>query len=72
VLSVVDAGSADYKTIETLPTQQGARTMAYDPVGDRVFVVTADFGPRPAATPENPRPRPPMIPGTFTVIVVGR
>lgn len=72
VLSVVDAGSANYKTIENLPTQQGARTMAYDPVGDRVFLVTAEFGPRPAATPENPRPRPPMIPGTFTVIVVGR
>ncbi|MGO9437862.1 MAG: YncE family protein [Terracidiphilus sp.] len=72
VLSVIDATAPDYKTIETLPTQQGARTMAYDPVTDRVYLVTAEFGPRPAATPENPRPRPPMIPGTFTVIVVGR
>jgi YVTN family beta-propeller protein len=72
VLSVIDAASPDYKTIQTLPTQQGARTMAYDPAADRVYLVTADFGPRPAATPENPRPRPPMIPGTFTVIVVGR
>jgi DNA-binding beta-propeller fold protein YncE len=72
VLSVVDAGSPGYKTIESLPTQTGARTMAYDPSTDRVYLVTAEFGPRPAATPENPRPRPPMIPGTFTVIVVGR
>ena len=39
--------------------------MAYDPATDRVYLVTADFGPRPAATPENPRPRPPMIPGSF-------
>ncbi len=72
VLSVVDASSADYKTIETLPTQKGARTMAYDPATDRVYLVTADFGPRPDPTPTNPRPRPAMIPGTFTVIVVGR
>ncbi len=72
VLAVVDAASPDYKTIETLPTQQGARTMAYDSATDRVYLVTAQFGPRPAPTPENPRGRPPMIPGSFTVIVVGR
>ena len=70
VLSVVDG--ATYKTIQSLPTKRGARTMAYDPATDRVYLVTADFGPRPAATAENPRPRPPMIPGSFEVIVVGR
>jgi hypothetical protein len=46
--------------------------MAYDASADRIYLVTAEFGPRPAATPENPRPRPTMVPGTFTVIVVGR
>jgi hypothetical protein len=70
VLSVVDA--ATYKTIQSLPTKRGARTMAYDAGADRIYLVTADFGPRPAATAENPRPRPPMIPGSFEVIVVGR
>ena len=72
VLSVVDAGSADYKTIQSLPTQRSARTMTYDPATDRIYTVAAEFGPRPAATPENPRPRPPMVPGTFTVLVIGR
>jgi len=72
ILSVVDAGSPDYKTIESLPTQRGARTMAYDAATDRVYVVTAQFGPRPTPTAENPRPRPAMLPGTFTVIVIGR
>ena len=70
VLSVVDAST--YKTVPTLPTKKGARTMTYDPSTDRVYLVTADFGPRPAATAENPRPRPPMIPGSFEIIVVGR
>jgi len=72
VLSVVDAGTANYKTIESLPTQRSARTMAYDAAADRIYTVAAEFGPRPAATPENPRPRPTMVPGTFTVIVIGR
>jgi YVTN family beta-propeller protein len=72
VLSVVDASNSTYKTIQTLPTKRGARTMAYDPATDRIYLVTAEFGPRPAATADNPRPRPAMIPGSFEVIVVGR
>jgi YVTN family beta-propeller protein len=70
VLSVVD--TTTYKTIQSLPTKRRARTMAYDADTDRVYLVTADFGPAPAATAENPRPRPPMIPGSFAIIVVGR
>ena len=73
ILSVVDASAPGYPTIESLPTQRGARTMAYDPATDRIYLVTADFGPRPtAATPDNPYRRPAMLPGSFTVIVVGR
>lgn len=72
VLSVVDASKPDYPTIETLPTQRGARTMTYDPGTDRAYVVTAEFGPRPAATADNPRPRPTILPGSFTIIAIGR
>jgi len=72
VLSIIDASQPGYPTIETLPTQRGARTMAYDFAADRIYTVTAEFGPRPAATPENPRPRPSIVPGSFTVIVIGR
>ncbi len=72
MLSVVDAAAPGYPTIESLLTQRGARTMAYDPVADRAYVVTAEFGPAPAATAENPRPRPAILPGTFTVLVMGR
>jgi YVTN family beta-propeller protein len=72
ILSVIDAAAPGYPTIESLTTQSGARTMAYDSGADRIYLVTAEFGPRPDPTPQNPRPRPPVIPGTFTVIVVGR
>lgn len=69
--SVVDAAHG-YTTLGSLPTQMGARTMAYDPGTDRAYVVTAQFGPRPEATPGNPRPRPSIVPDTFTVFVIGR
>ncbi len=72
ILSVVDAGARGYPTIESLPTQRGARTMTYEPESDRVYLITAELGPRPAPTTENPRPRPTVVPGSFTVIVVGR
>jgi YVTN family beta-propeller protein len=72
ILSVVDTAKPAYPTIESLPTQRGARTMAYDAATDRVYLVTAEFGPPPAATAANPHPRPVALPGSFTIIVVGR
>lgn len=70
-LTVVDAAHG-YKVVQSLPTERGARTMAYDPTTDRVYLATAQFGPRPAATAENPRPRPAIVPDSFTIVVVGR
>jgi YVTN family beta-propeller protein len=72
ILSVVDAGTPEYKTIENLPTQASARTMAYDAAADRIYLVAAKMGPRPAPTAQNPHPWPTMVPGSFVVIVVGR
>jgi YVTN family beta-propeller protein len=71
-LSVVDASNSSYKTIEELPTEKGARTMAFDPANEKIYVVTAKFGPRPAATTDNPRPRPSIVPDSFEVIVLAR
>jgi hypothetical protein len=36
-----------------------------------VFLVTAEFGPTPAATAENPRPRPTLVPGSFKILEFG-
>ncbi len=63
-----DAGG-HYKVLQSLATQLGARTMAYDPATRRVYLVTSEFGATPAATPEHPKPRPELKPGTFTVLV---
>jgi len=72
-LTVVHEDSPDkFTVVEDVPTKPRARTMALDPKTHEVFLVTADFGPRPAATPDNPRPRPPILPGTFVVLVFGK
>lgn len=55
---------------QSLPTQRGARTMALDERSHRIFLVTANFGPPPPATPERPHPRPSILPGTFRLLVV--
>ncbi|MDP9082344.1 MAG: YncE family protein [Pseudomonadota bacterium] len=71
-LTVVHQESADhYRVIDSLQTKRGARTMALDSASGMVYLVSADFGPLPAAVPGLPRPRPVPIPGTFTVLVVG-
>ena len=46
--------------------------MALDPKSHRAYLVTADFGPAPEATPEQPHPRPIIKPGTFTLLVYGK
>jgi hypothetical protein len=61
-----------FSLVETLQTQRGARTMAIDYGTHVLYTVTADFGPTPEKTAENPRPRPTIIPDTFTLLVYGK
>jgi YVTN family beta-propeller protein len=61
-----------FRPIQTVPTRRGARTMALDPRSHRIFTVTADLGPTPPATEQDPHPRPPVVPGTFTLLVLDR
>ena len=72
VLTVVKEESPGKFTAENVPTQKGARTLALDAKTHNVFVVTAQFGPRPAPTADNPHPRPPILPDSFVVLVVGK
>lgn len=60
-----------FQVVQTIPTQRGARTITIDPQSHHIFVTTADYGPMPAATTENPRPRAPVVPGSFTVLEYG-
>jgi DNA-binding beta-propeller fold protein YncE len=73
VLTVVKQDSPDkYSVAENAQTERGARTMALDTKTHNVYTVTAQFGPRPAATADNPHPRPPILPDSFEVLVVSK
>jgi DNA-binding beta-propeller fold protein YncE len=73
VLTVVKEESPDkFSVAENVPTQKGARTLALDAKTHNVFVVTAQFGPRPEPTADNPHPRPAIVPDSFVVLVVGK
>jgi hypothetical protein len=61
-----------YAVYETIKTGVGARTIAYDPSTNHVFTITADYGPIPAATTENPRPHAPVLPRTFMLMEFGK
>jgi DNA-binding beta-propeller fold protein YncE len=72
-LTVVHEDTPDkFSVVDTVPTQARARTMALDLKTHQVFTVTAEFGPAPAPTAQQQRPRPPMLPGTFTLIALTR
>jgi DNA-binding beta-propeller fold protein YncE len=73
VLTVVREDSPDkFSVVQNLKTERGARTMELDPKTHKIYLVTAKFGPSPAATAEQPHPRPSILPDTFEVLVVGK
>ena len=69
-LTVIHQDTPDqYHVIENVPTPEGSRNMGLDPTNHRVFVVSAKFGPLP---PGAGRRRPPILPGTFSLLVIER
>jgi DNA-binding beta-propeller fold protein YncE len=67
-----ESSAGKFEVLETVTTQRGARTMAVDPKTHKIYLPTASFGPPPAATAENPRPRPTILKDSFVVLVVER
>ncbi len=69
-LTVVQEESPDkFSVLQSVTTQYGARTLALDEKTGRIFLPTAEFGPAPADGSSRRRP---ILPGTFTVLVVGQ
>jgi DNA-binding beta-propeller fold protein YncE len=72
-LTVVHEDSPDkFSVRENVTTREGARTMALDEKTHQVFLVTAKFGPPPAATPDNPHPWHTILPDSFVILVFGQ
>jgi DNA-binding beta-propeller fold protein YncE len=70
-ITVVHEDSPEkFSVVQNVSTMTGARTMGVDPRNHKVFTVSAKFGPRPDSSASNPRRRPPVLPGTFAVLVL--
>lgn len=60
---------------QTLQTRPGARTMALDTKTSHMFTMTLDYEPPPPNAPPGPAGRPargPVVPGSFTIVMVGK
>ena len=66
-LTVIHEDTPDtYTVVGGVPTMPGARTMTLDYATHTVYTASAKMGPAPAGG----RGRPPVVPGTFTLLVV--
>ncbi|MEI6739673.1 MAG: YncE family protein [Gemmatimonadaceae bacterium] len=70
-LSVIRQTGADtYQSLGTAATMRGSRTMALDPSTHTVYLASVEYGPTPAPTAQQPRPRPAVVPGSFAILVL--
>ena len=68
-LTVIHQDSPDkYRVAENVPTPQRSRNMGLDPTTHRIYVVAAKFGP----VPTGRKGRPPVLPGSFELLVIER
>lgn len=72
VLNIFHEKSADdYEDAGPVKTQPGARTMAFDPKTQKIFLSAAEYLETPATTPGG-RPQRSIKPGSFVVLVVSK
>ena len=66
-MTIIHQDSPDqYHVLQTLETPQHSRNMGLDVKNHRVYLVSAKFGPPPSTG----RGRPPVLPGTFSLMVI--
>jgi len=65
----------DFAVEQTLQTMPGAKTLALDTKTNHLLTMTAEFGPPPPNAPAGPGGRfrrGPMVPGSFSILMVGK
>jgi hypothetical protein len=75
-ITFVKENSPTSFTVEqTLQTMMGAKTVALDTKTNRLFTMTAEYGPAAPDAKPGPAGRPargPMVPGSFSILMVGK
>ena len=69
-LTVIHQETPDqYRVVATIQTQRSARTMALDPATHTIYLAAARLGDPPPPTPDQPHPRPSIVPDSFVILV---
>lgn len=72
-LTIVKENSPTSFAVEqTLTTMPRAKTLTLDTKTNKLYLITAEFGPAPATQPGERPARPPMVPDSFSILVVGK
>jgi hypothetical protein len=73
-LTIVKENSpTSFEVEQTLPTMTGARTSALDTKTGHIILIGAEFGPPiPPAQPGGRGGRGQLLPGSFTILMVGK
>ncbi len=70
---VQQVSRTEYKVVQTITTQRGSRTMALDPTTHKIYQAAVEYGPTPApATPGGRAGRAPILPGSFSLLIIER
>lgn len=71
-LTVIQEETPDkFTVLQNVTTQRGCRTVTLDEKTGRVITCAPKYGPTPARVKGGPKPKAPVLPGTFEAIVVG-
>jgi DNA-binding beta-propeller fold protein YncE len=71
-MTVIKQNSADsYTALPPVATAIGAKTLNIDLATGRIYTCAPKFGPKPAPVKGGPKPKAPVLAGSFEVIVVG-
>jgi DNA-binding beta-propeller fold protein YncE len=68
---IKESSPTSFAVEQTVATPRRARTITLDKKTGHIFTITADFGPAAPLAPGQKYARPPMLPGTFRIVVVG-
>lgn len=70
-LSIVKNVGGKWQTVDSVTTERGARTMTLDPKTHKVFLLAAEYGQAPPPK-DGKKGRPPVLPDSFHVLIVGK
>ncbi len=70
---IKEASPTSFAVEQTVQTIRGAKTMTVDTETNQVYLIAAEYGPAPTPAAAGDRPRRgPTLPGSFSILVIGK